>query len=218
MTIYGSNLGPDSGVSFTLQNQHVPTELAGTSVTVDGTRAPILYVQGTQVNFIAPWSARTNGVAKVCLSRNSETACMDATAQPVAPGIFSFNERDIVVHGDGTLNSSTNPISPGDFVSLYLTGAGTWEGPLDDGSVSGFSLQKTTVPVTATLEFSCAGRGCTPPPPIPVQISYAGSAPTLVSGVTQVNLKIPETAPKGGQRFLIKFGTYGTAASVYVGP
>jgi uncharacterized protein (TIGR03437 family) len=218
MTIYGSNLGPNAGVAFALQNQRVPTELAGTSVTVDGTPAPILYVQDTQVNFVAPWSARTSGVARVCISRNSDTACMDATAQPTAPGIFTSNERAIVIHRDGTLNSPTNPISPGDFVSLYLTGAGTWEGPLDDGSVAGLSLQKTTVPVTASIEFSCIGRLCIPPPAIPVQVSYAGSAPTLVSGVTQLNLRIPETAPNGGQRFVLKFGTQRASAAIYVGP
>jgi hypothetical protein len=81
------------------------------------------------------------------------------------------------------------------------------------------SLQKTTVPVTASIEFSCVvPRGCTRPPPIPVEVTYAGSAPTLVSGVTQVNLKIPETAPKGGQHFVIKFGTQSAGASVIVGP
>jgi hypothetical protein len=32
---------------------------------------------------------------------------------------------------------------------------------------------------------------CRPPPPVPVEVLYAGAAPGLVAGVTQVNVRVP---------------------------
>jgi uncharacterized protein (TIGR03437 family) len=45
---------------------------------------------------------------------------------------------------------------------------------------------------------------------IPAVVAYAGSAPGLISGVMQVNVTIPLTAPTGTQPVVVTVGTANT--------
>jgi len=206
MTIYGSNLGPLDGTVFALDDNRAPKELAGTTVTVDGIPAPILYSQDTQINFIVPWAMRIGAVLPICVTRGADTGCLAAGTAQAAPGLFSYQDRPIAVNQDGTLNSPQNPAARGTFVSFYLTGTGTLQGPLEDGVVSGSQPQNLTATVKAS--FVDDGPPCTPfdprcqsVPPIPADVQYACSAPTLVSGVTVINVRVPEKVPLGPTRY-----------------
>jgi uncharacterized protein (TIGR03437 family) len=46
---------------------------------------------------------------------------------------------------------------------------------------------------------------------LPADIVYAGSAPTLVNGALQVNVRIPATSPSGNQPIKLIVGTAGSA-------
>ena len=67
--------------------------------------------------------------------------------------------------------------------------------------VNGTTLNKPQLTVSATV----AG--------IPATVNYAGSAPTLIYGVMQVNITIPANTPTGAQPVVITLGTSNTAVS-----
>ncbi len=229
-TIFGSNLGPQTGTSFTLVNNMVPTELNGSTVTVDGVPTPILYAQDAQINFIVPWDAKTQGTVEVCVNRAGEHACLDSTASAMLPAFFRDQAVPIVVHQDGTLNSQANPAHPGQYVSLYLTGAGALTGPLTDGGVWDLSLHYVPGLVTAWIIGDRAPCGWTlgcqyqpPPPSFPADVVYAGSAPFLVEGASQINIRIPNPVPFGGRSMPVLFGdpsapTGGDTVTIWIAP
>jgi len=51
---------------------------------------------------------------------------------------------------------------------------------------------------------------------IPAEVQYYGSAPGLIYGVMQVNVKIPGNAPSGASEILIKVGSFITQSGVTV--
>jgi uncharacterized protein (TIGR03437 family) len=210
-------------------------ESAGTQVTVDGIPAPILYAQDSQVNFVVPWSAGTKGLLVVCVLREGESGCVDATGDVSEPAAFGIWDdaaktfKEIVLNQDFSLNSPGNPVRRGGFITLYLTGTGVLEGTLVDGAVSGPSLQGIVADVRATISGERSPPGCTgigggpcSIAQLPMQVAYAGSAPGLVAGVTQINLRIPDTVPLGAQRIELRFsrtaGEQRVVATVSVGP
>lgn len=190
MTIYGSGIGPEKGLSFGLVNGRVPTDLAGVGVTVDGVQAPVLYAQDAQINFIVPWSSRTSGSIPVCVTRGADRACMSARTTAMDAAVFGDAQGPIVALPDGT---RTNHVPSGGYFTIYLTGTGQMDGSVDDGGVSGLPLRHIMAQGRASLSLtpSCALRPTCPQFP-EAQISYAGNSPGLVWGVTQMNVKLPD--------------------------
>ncbi len=193
MTIYGSGLGPDAGESFQVVNGRAPTTLAGTSVTVDGTAAPILYTQDKQINFIVPWGLRTQGTVQVCVTRGPKTSCLDSYVDSASLGVFSANGVPIVARQDWSLVTDTNRPLPGEVITLWMTGTGLLDSVPVDGEVAGLALRRTAAQVNL-VGLECAAHGCRVLPDSPrLPVDYAGSAPGFVSGVTQVSVRIPGT-------------------------
>jgi uncharacterized protein (TIGR03437 family) len=100
----------------------------------------------------------------------------------VAPGLFtadgSGKGQVAAVNQDGTVNSSSNPISRGQVLQVYGTGIGYIPGAPSDGSAV-----STATPTPQTTTASIGGVAC------PIQ--YSGLAPGLV-GVWQINVQIAE--------------------------
>jgi uncharacterized protein (TIGR03437 family) len=204
-TIYGSNLGPNAGVSFQLDsNGNVPAQLAGTAVTVGGLPAPILYTRENQINFIVPQEI-TGPSTNVCVITAAGQNCIYALVAALDPAIYSIpNQGYAILNQDGTLNSSSNPALPGSVISLFGTGMGPYNRPLADGSVAGLPLANLTTPLGA--EFldpnppicPIPGATCGPPPDnTEGTVLFAGAAPGEVVGVTQVNVLIPANVVPG---------------------
>jgi uncharacterized protein (TIGR03437 family) len=89
-SIFGVNLaGSTASATLDLSGQ-LPTQLAGTSVEVNGEAASLLYVSSSQINFVVPADAAT-GTANV-LVRNTSTGAAQSAAmlvQSTAPAVFS---------------------------------------------------------------------------------------------------------------------------------
>jgi len=105
---------------------------------------------------------------------------------PVSPGIFTQTATGsgtgVIANKDGTLNTSANPATAGDFVTIYMTGQGYITGMPPDGNVSNAPLSTPYTPLVYIIGD---------PNPLPAaNILYSGLAPTLV-GVWQLNVKIP---------------------------
>src|SRR4029077_6290084 len=78
-----------------------------------------------------------------------------------------------------TVNSATNPVRIGNYISLFVTGEGqTWAAG-QDGKLASDPLPQPLLPVSVTV----GGRDAT--------VTYAGGAPGLIAGVMQINVQIP---------------------------
>jgi uncharacterized protein (TIGR03437 family) len=197
VTLFGSNLGPREGVAFQLVNGRVPTSVGGTRVLVNGAAVPILYASYGQVNAILPYSlvfdhpeirVEANGIAGNIVN--------DSFVRPASgPSIFGTGQvmikgnayvRAAALNEDGTINSTLNPAKKGSRVVLFGTGGGQTIPASEAGEVT-TQARLLAVGVKAWIhQFSDQ---------IPLVVEYAGAAPSLVAGVVQVNLKLPDVIP-----------------------
>lgn len=197
MVAFGSRLGPADGVLFEPVDGRVPFDVAGTTVTVDDAPAPVVYAQDEQVNFLTPWSARTDGEpARVCVQYGGDESCGMAGTAPVAPGVVQYLDQSLVWNENGTINSRQNPAQVGSVVTFYVIGTGKPDRALEDGAFTGPSL----VPLTADVSVSflrlipCSACGVIE---VPAEVLEVGSAPHHVLGITSVTVRIPEGANDG---------------------
>ncbi len=190
VSIFGNGLGPVTAQSWTLgPSDRVGTMLAGVQVTFDGTPAPLLYVQDTQINAITPWELAGKSTTEMCVLYNGSKQCEMPSVGGAAPGVFiTGQDSAIAVNQDGTLNSSTNPAQVGSIVTLYVTGLGAISPAPADGAMVQFPLPALANPV----QVAFANAGVHAPAIPPAELLYAGPAPLEVGGMFQINVRIPE--------------------------
>jgi uncharacterized protein (TIGR03437 family) len=192
ITLTGLGIGPDTGASSQPDSQgNVPTLLAGVQVLFDGVPAPVLYAQSRQINAIAPAGLKINGTTNVSVRYNSQQ--FGPVSVPVTfgnPGVFRLqvgqSAQAVALNQDGTLNGPSNPAARGSFVAMWGTGYGL---PDPACSIGGLN-QPRAVPLRAGVSaLMFTGRS--------FKADYAGSAPTLLCGVVQINFQVPMEAPSG---------------------
>ena len=151
----------------------------------DGVAAPILYASATQINAVAPFeiagrfSTRMQVVYQDLRSRDVELRVANT-----APAIFTANSsgsgQGAILNQNGTYNGPGAPEQRGNVIAIYATGHGQTTPPGQTGRVlSGTEPRRPIAPVTVRI----GGRTA--------EVTYAGSAPDLVSGALQVNARIP---------------------------
>jgi uncharacterized protein (TIGR03437 family) len=211
MTLFGDGLGPETGTSW---NSGPPFDLAGTHVTVDGKPAPIIYAQSRQINFVMPWSLRTDGVAvPICVSASGQMSCLSTRTTAAVPLFFGVGSAIAAINQDGSVNSQQHPSPPGSYVSLYLTGAGALNVPVEDGDIAGLPLNRLVAGVSAAVHASPPGQPCFPgggcPPSLKAEVLFAGAVPTLIYGFEVIILRIPGNMPSGLDGVLVNFNSSG---------
>lgn len=87
---------------------------------------------------------------------------------------------------------------------VFGTGEGQTDPPGQDGRIIQTDLRRPLLAVTARI----GGR--------PAEILYAGSAPTLVSGSLQVNVRIPEDIDAGSVPIDIQVGGVASQSRVTI--
>ncbi|HEX4277523.1 MAG TPA: IPT/TIG domain-containing protein [Bryobacteraceae bacterium] len=185
VTIYGTNLGPATGVSAAPASDGTyGTSLSGTTVSFGGINGVMLYTSATQVSAIVPYAVGIGSTADVNVTYQGQS--LTAAAIPVASslsGIFTTNSAGFgqaaAVNQNGTINSSAAPARLGSIISVYMTGEGQTNPMGVDGKPAAQPLPQPLLPVSATM----AGQQ--------VSVAYAGGAPGNVAGLMQVNLQIP---------------------------
>jgi uncharacterized protein (TIGR03437 family) len=94
----------------------------GVQVSFDGYPAPLLYVQGQQINTVVPWqvaydyNSRYLGGTQVSVQVGSlSTNTLLNPLTSAAPGIFVTGpgNQAAALNQDGTANSPSNPAAPG---------------------------------------------------------------------------------------------------------
>jgi len=195
VTIRGAGIGPVNGVSGEAGPDGMfPTELAGVRVSFDGMPAPLLYVQGQQINTVVPWGVAEDynstyeGGTQVSVQIGSvATNTFTVPLAAAAPGIFVSNAANqaAVLNQDGTLNSPSNPAAAGSIIAIYGTGGGATSPAGQTGALSPLIQAPLTLPVAVQIGGQTA------------KVVYAGAAPGLISGAIQINVLIPDTLLPG---------------------
>ena len=200
VTLFGSGLGPHQGVQTQASlNSPFPTQVASVAVTFDGTPAPLLWVQDSQINLVAPWSLTPGHNTQVCVSYNNVNAnCLTWPVAGTAPAVFTVGGvYAAAVNQDGSINSAVHPAPVGSIVSIWATGLGPIAPPQADGTLVGPPLPNNNVlpvVVQAVEPSSCPSPifGCQPSPPTYTnfEVAYAGPAPYMVAGASQINFRV----------------------------
>lgn len=205
VTLFGTGLGPATLITGVLDaNGRLATSLSGTRILFDGRPAPVVYASETQTAVIVPAEVSGRSFTVITPERNGVLgAFMTATVIPALPGIFTANASGsgqiAAFNEDYSLNSPSRPAAPGSVVTLYATGAGLMDRTLVDGAIMDGNLARPQLPVYVRIGSE------------PAQVEYAGSAPTLVNGALQVNVRIPATAQSGNQPIKLIVGTAASA-------
>ncbi len=212
ITIFGANLGPEELVPLRITSGgRVADELAGTRVLFDNIPGPILHTSAGQVSAIVPYAMAGRGAVRVVVKyKGLESVSLALQVAPAAPGIFVLNEagQGAILNQNGSVNGAENPAGPGDIVSIFATGEGVVDTPVFDGElVMAASVDELPRPVLPVRLFIDG---------VEVDVTYAGSAPTLPAGVLQVNGKIPENLAPGPHEVVIQVGDFFSQGGVTV--
>ncbi|HUB82479.1 MAG TPA: cohesin domain-containing protein [Bryobacteraceae bacterium] len=153
----------------------------------NGTPAPVIYASSNQINAIVPFELDVSGPATVQItSQNQTVAQQSLPVAAVAPAIFTLASTGIgaaaVLNQDYTVNTFLNPATANSVLMVYGTGFGPMQSSVTDGQIVN-SATPLMLPVTATIGG------------LPAVVSYAGSAPGLIAGLTQVNVQVPPGLP-----------------------
>lgn len=197
LALFGNGLGPQQGIQMQATPQSpFPTQAANVQVTFDGTPAPLLWVQDTQINVIAPWSLTPGQTTQVCASYNGVKAkCLNWPVAQTSPGVFTVDgSHAAALNQDGTVNSAANPAARGSIVSVFATGLGPITPPQSDGTLVGVPLPANDLMVYGyahSMIFSILNSRFVPASRI-LELTYKGPAPYLVAGTSQINFKVTE--------------------------
>lgn len=200
VSIFGTQLGPQTGVAFSVNSQGtVNTTLGGTTITVEGFPVTPLFVQNNQINIILPYTLNTTGQAYVEVNYNNMTSVQfNIQLAPADIQVFTANGSGSgpgsILNQDFSVNSAANPAAPGSIVAVYATGGGAMLPAVTAGNVAGSVLSMVSLPYSATVNGESA------------KVVYAGSAPGLVYGVDQFDVELPADAPAGAQNIILTVG------------
>ncbi len=206
LTLFGSGLGSSPvPLSAVATAGLFPTQAAGTSVTFNGYPAPIIYTSSGLVAVVAPYEIYGSTSAVISLTYQGNTFTATMPVSNTVPAIFTSNASGLgqaaALNQNLTVNSDSNPAHLGSTIVLYATGLGYTNAPVD-GQVTptncGVSCLATPVtPVTVKIGSSF------------VTPSYVGAAPSLIAGLTQINVQIPTTVIPGDVPVLVISGGAG---------
>lgn len=169
LTIFGTDLGPSTGVSAT---DNSTTTLGGVEVTIGGTPAPLFYVSSNQINLAVPaLESRSTDLFPLevavagAVSASRAVPLTDADPNlflnyslslPVtgnSPGFVAFAEN-----GDGSLNSPTNPAQLGSVISVFVNGLapepGVINSPLQISASEGWTVTSFELLTPSVLQVN----------------------------------------------------------------
>ncbi|MBI2686355.1 MAG: hypothetical protein HYX27_08570 [Acidobacteria bacterium] len=209
LTIGGTNLGPATPASFQVNAVgFVDPTLADTRVLFDSIPGIVLYTSPNQINVIAPYGIFGRPAVRMTVSYlNQTSASIDLRVVDTAPGIFGTpnSTQGAILNQNFTINGANNPAAKNSVISVFATGEGQTTPGGQDGRVIPVDinqLKKPLFPVTATVGGIAA------------QVEYYGSAPGLISGVMQVNIRVAPNTPSGNQPVVILVGASPSQANL----
>ena len=175
ITILGSAISSSPGVD---------------GITFDGLPAPLIYISSDQINAVVPFGIAGHGSTTLDIINAARISTrISLPVASSAPAIFTLGGngagRGAILNQDSTVNSPDNPAERGSIIVIYATGAGQTDPPGADGLIPTTVLPKPVLPVSVQVGGAAA------------LILYAGAAPDQISGVLQVNCRVPMASATG---------------------
>jgi len=198
-----------------------PAELSCVGVEIDGKPAPIAYVDASQINVQVPTTTALGDVAaRVILNpgtpNEKRSAPFTLKLESSGPALFRFLPTPCIaaifpstggLAADPALVPNSTKPRVGDIVTIFATGLGVSEPVYLAGEIT---------PLTATpkardqvvVEFNGATMNA-------ADVLYIGLTPGSITGLWQINLRIPTTATPGRDNSVIlKMGSLSSQAGV----
>lgn len=165
ISIYGTNLAPSDAAAPSLP---LPETLNGTSVSINGIPAPLVFVSSGQINAQVPFEVQP-GVASLIVTAGAlKSAPTSFYVKPTAPGLWPVD---------------STPVQPGDYLTIYVTG----QGLCDRSDPFPAPLAPVTVQV-AGQEAQIAFAGM--PPALPGILQVNLIVPPASSGAQDLTITI----------------------------
>ena len=186
--IFGSNLGPaQPAAGVPDASGQYPTTLAGVQVLINGAAVPLIMVQAGEIHGVVSfgWSQPVETVQVRYLDQSAPVLDAPVSEFGANPGIFVINGQGAILNQDETVNTPANPAKLGSIVSIYATGTGALATPIDDGAIT--PIPPPFIVLASPPQVTFAG--------VPGEVLWAGSAPGLIAGVTQINVQLPSDLP-----------------------
>jgi uncharacterized protein (TIGR03437 family) len=187
MAVLGMNL---SGSNIATSEVPLPTVIGDSCLTVNGAPTHMLFVSPTQVNAQMPAQA-SGSVALVMHTPGGVSNTFFLTVGTAAPSVFlttidgMSNVPAIVRYANGLVVTATNPVHRGDVLTIYLTGLGAVNPPVNDGDAGLVDPLSTTV-ITPVVQIG--GQNA--------PVLFSGLVPG-VPGAYVLNISVPSTTPQG---------------------
>jgi len=207
--IAGTQFGPASVISAAPVNGFYGTSLSGVSVLFDGVAAPLLWTAQGRAAVVAPYSlAGKTSTQVVVEAAGARSQPVVMPVQATNPGLFTADSSGrgqvAASNQDGSLNRAGSAAPRGSVVVLYATGEGTVSPSLGSGQV--VTAEALTRPILPVAVFVGGA---------PAVVEYAGGAPGQISGLLQLNIRIPENSQTGDSvSVVLRIGEYQSPAGV----
>ena len=212
ISVFGQDFAPDGTRELAPRlggSGRVASNLAGVCLEIEGRRAPLFAVTPNQINAQVPvlgfgGSYVDIEVIRGCGAANPQRSRRETVLhQPASPAFFNFTNDDpdgrnpvVALHGGGPALAGPpglisglelTPAEPGEVVSLFGSGFGATEPPLEAGQIPARVLQHENGLAHLRYSFSFAIGGFA----VPVEdVLYAGTAPCC-AGLYQFVLRVP---------------------------
>jgi len=211
VSLFGTGLGPPDGAFLQLTaTGFVSSSIGGAQVLFDGVAAPLVYAQANQANVVVPYEVAKQTSTLVSVNyagviSNSITLPVASSALALFTASASGKGLGAILNEDGSLNSPSNPARRGSIVVLYGTGEGQTTPAGVDGKVATVPLPAPVLPVSVLIGGMAAN------------VVYAGAAPQLVSGVIQINARVPSAvSPSDHVTLEVMVGNVASQAGVTI--
>ncbi|MFN7922649.1 MAG: hypothetical protein U0Q16_21270 [Bryobacteraceae bacterium] len=163
VSLFGQNLSP---VNLATRELPLPTALGDSCLTVNGVPAPMMFVSPAQINAQIPYQVDGN-VTVILRTPGGISDNFNLLVRPTAPSVFRSPQDPavsmVVRDKNGELATLSNPLHRGDRFTIYLTGMGRTNPPIEAGVPAPGSplLPVLTAPVVRmggdTLDVTFAG-------------------------------------------------------------
>lgn len=202
-----------------------PAEMGCIAVEVAGEKTPLLYAQANQINaqvrtIAALGAVPVTVVANPGTPNERRSDPVNITLAAASPAFFRILPTPCIaavfaatgqVTGDPSLLPGVRGVRPGDIISLYATGLGALEPVYQAGEIVDGAVR-----LAGTVQIEWGGRTVDA-----ADILYVGAAPGFISGLYQINLRVPGSVSSNAQnqvRLRVGGALSPEGTTIYVAP
>ena len=209
ISVFGQDFAPQGTQTLSPVRDaegRIAVNLNETCLEIGGRRAPLFVVTPSQINAQAPHDLPPGetqaAVVRGCGAGNEQRGeSVTVTAAAVSPAFFNVLSNPdgrnplVALHGGGPAlagapgllpEAEFSPAVPGEFVTLFGTGFGAVEPPLESGQIPGAAAN-----LANAIAFTVSSTAVPPE-----DVLYAGASPCC-AGLYQFTLRVPPDTPDG---------------------